>query len=103
VTGQAGQAPGVVKVRLLGAVDDITAVAGLLTARGGQPDGHRPGPRDASADACWAAEDDARRVSVDCGWQVIDRSVPYPNRRDSGARLYLTLTITHAGGRPRDE
>ncbi len=73
MTGQAGQAPGVVKVRLLGAPGDIDTVAAVLAAGHGDT------------------------------WQVIDRSAPYPSRRGPGARLYLTLTITTQAGGPRDE
>ncbi len=50
-----GQAPGVVKVRLSGASQDIEFVAELLVG------------------------------------MVIDRSAPYPNRRDPGQRVYLTV------------
>ncbi len=58
----AGQAPGVVKIRLSGALPDITAVARLF--------GY-PAP----------------------GIDLIDISQPYPNRRDAGARLYLTIRL----------
>jgi hypothetical protein len=57
-----GQAPGVVKIRLSGALPDITALAALL--------------------GCLAP-----------GIDLIEVSQPYPNRRDPGARLYLTLRI----------
>ncbi len=30
------------------------------------------------------------------GLDVIERSAPYPNRRDFGVRVYLTLQITEA-------
>ena len=59
----AGQGPGVVKIRLCGAVPDIAAVARLLGC---------PAP----------------------GIDLIDLSPPYPNRRDAGARLYLTIRLT---------
>jgi hypothetical protein len=58
----AGQAPGVVKVRLSGALPDIAALASLF--------GH-----------------------LATGIDLIDVSQPYPNRRDAGARLYLTVRI----------
>jgi hypothetical protein len=63
VTAQPGQAPGVVKIRLLGAAEDIDQVADLLSAHG----------------------------------QVIDRSAPYPNRRDPGVRVYLTVVVQEGG------
>jgi hypothetical protein len=58
----AGQAPGVVKIRLSGAPADITALASLLGSLAG-------------------------------GIDLIDVSQPYPNRRDAGARLYLTIRL----------
>lgn len=64
MSGQAGQAPGVVKVRLSGAAEDLEVVAELLS---GCPD---------------------------TGIEVLDRSAPYPNRRDHGERVYLTLGIS---------
>jgi hypothetical protein len=64
VTGQAGQAPGVVKARLSGAAEDLEVVAEIL---GGYPG---------------------------AGVEVLDRSAPYPNRRDPGVRVYLTLRIS---------
>jgi hypothetical protein len=67
VTGQAGQARGVVKIRLSGAAGDVEVLAGVL---GSSP----------------AAE-------------VIDRSAPYPNRRDPGERVYLTVRITEEARR----
>jgi hypothetical protein len=70
VSGQAGQAPGVVKVRLSGAAEDLEVVAELLS---------------------------------DCpgtGVEVLDRSAPYPNRRDPGERVYLTLRISEPEGGP---
>jgi hypothetical protein len=60
---QAGQAPGIVKVRLSGAAGDVAAVAALLTDY------------------------------ADCGIDVIEQSAPYPNRRDPGERVYLTVRI----------
>ena len=51
---QAGQAPGVVKIRLSGAAGDVAMVAALLTGYDG------------------------------CGIDVIEQSAPYPNRRDPG-------------------
>jgi hypothetical protein len=67
VTGQAGQAPGVVKIRLSGATGDVEVLADVLSA---------------SPSA-----------------EVIDRSAPYPNRRDPGERVYLTVRITKGGQR----
>lgn len=64
MSGHAGQAPGVVKVRLSGAADDVAMVAELIADYDGAP-----------------------------GVEVLDRSVPYPNRRDLGERVYLTLRI----------
>jgi hypothetical protein len=58
-----GQAPGVVKIRLSGALPDIAALATLF--------------------GCLAS-----------GIDLIEVSQPYPNRRDAGARLYLTIRIT---------
>jgi hypothetical protein len=63
----AGQAPGVVKIRLSGALPDFAAVVSLL--------------------GCLAG-----------GTGLIDVSAPYPNRRDAGARLYLTIGL--AADRP---
>ena len=63
----AGQAPGVVKIRLSGALPDIATLASLL--------------------GCLAG-----------GIDLIDVSQPYPNRRDAGARLYLTIRL--AADRP---
>ena len=69
VTGAAaGQAPGIVKVRLSGATADVEMLATLLADYAGS------------------------------GIDVIERSAPYPNRRDPGVRAYLTLKI--AGGTP---
>jgi hypothetical protein len=63
VTGQAGPAPGVVKIRLSGAAEDLEVVAEVLAGYPG------------------------------AGVEVLDRSAPYPNRRDPGVRVYLTLRI----------
>ena len=63
----AEQAPGVVKLRLSGALPDIAAVASLLGCLTG-------------------------------GIDLIDVSAPYPNHRDAGARLYLTIRL--AADRP---
>jgi len=65
----AGQAPGIVKVRLAGAAADVEMLATLLADYAGS------------------------------GIDVIERSTPYPNRRDPGVRLYLTLQITDGGPR----
>jgi hypothetical protein len=63
VTGPAaGQAPGIVKIRLSGALADITAAVSALS--------------------CPAV-----------GFDLIEVSQPYPNRRDPGARLYLTIRL----------
>jgi hypothetical protein len=67
VTGLAGQARGVVKIRLSGAAGDIEALADVLSASPAT--------------------------------EVIDRSAPYPNRRDPGERVYLTLRITEEARR----
>ena len=64
MTAAAGQAPGVVKVRLSGAGADVDMLAQLL------------------ADY------------AESGLDVLERSAPYPNRRDPGVRVYLTLQIT---------
>ena len=64
----AGQAPGIVKVRLSGAAADVELLATLLADYAGS------------------------------GLDVLERSAPYPNRRDPGVRVYLTLQIT--GGAP---
>ncbi len=67
MTGQAGQAPGVVKVRISGSAGDIEVISEILSGYGAS------------------------------GVEVLDRSAPYPNRRDPGQRVYLTLRI----GAPR--
>jgi hypothetical protein len=59
---EAGQAPGVVKIRLSGALPDIAAVASLF--------------------GCLAP-----------GVDLIEVSQPYPNRREAGTRLYLTIGL----------
>ena len=58
----AGQASGLVKIRLSGALPDITALARLFGRRG-------------------------------TGIDLIEVSQPYPNRRETGARLYLTIRL----------
>ena len=63
MTRPAGQAPGVVKVRLSGASGAGAVVAALLTGYDG------------------------------CGIDVIEQSAPYPNRREPGERVYLTVRI----------
>ena len=60
----AGQAPGIVKVRLSGEPADVEMLATLLADYAGS------------------------------GIDVLERSAPYPNRRDFGVRVYLTLQIT---------
>jgi hypothetical protein len=68
VTGQAGQAPGVVKARLSGDPADIEVVAEILSGYPG------------------------------AGVEVIEHSPPYVNRRDPGVRVYLTLRISEPEG-----
>ena len=63
----AGQAPGIVKVRLSGAPADVEMLATLLADYAGS------------------------------GLHVFERSEPYPNRRDFGVRVYLTFQIAHGG------
>ncbi|HCU94783.1 MAG TPA: hypothetical protein DHU96_19610 [Actinobacteria bacterium] len=60
--GQAGQAPGVVKVRLSGEPGDIEVMTEIRRL----PRGRR---------------------------RVIETSAPYPNRRDPGVRVYVTLLV----------
>ena len=64
MTAAAGQAPGIVKVRLSGAAADVEMLATLLAEYAGS------------------------------GIDVIEWSAPYPNRRDPGVRVYLALQIT---------
>ena len=63
MTGQAGQAPGVVKVRLSGELADIEVVNEILSGYG------------------------------DAGVEVIETSAPRLNRYEPGRRVYLTLRI----------
>jgi hypothetical protein len=65
---EAGQAPGVVKVRLSGAAEDLEVVAEILAGYPG------------------------------AGVQILDQSAPYPNRRDPGQRVHLTLRIADPQG-----
>ncbi len=65
----AGQAPGIVKVRLSGEPADVEMLATLLADYAGS------------------------------GLDVLERSAPYPNRRDFGVRVYMTIQITD-GGQP---
>jgi hypothetical protein len=65
---QAGRAAGVVKVRLSGAPDDVEMLATLLADYAGS------------------------------GIDVIERSAQYPNRRDPGVRVYLTLQVAEERG-----
>ncbi len=65
----AGQAPGIVKVRLSGEPADVELLATLLADYAGS------------------------------GLDVLERSAPYPNRRDFGVRVYMTLQITDGGPR----
>ena len=60
--GQAGQAPGVVKVRLSGEPGDIEAMTEIRRLPPGRA-------------------------------RVIWTSAPYPNRRDPGVRVYVTLLV----------
>ena len=62
----AGQEPGVIKVRLSGALPDVETLAALLRL----------------AALHWG------------GLDLIEVSPPCPNRRDPGARLYLTIRLT---------
>jgi hypothetical protein len=72
VTGQEGLAPGAVKVRLSGELADIEAVAAVLGTGLG---------RDI---------------------EQIERSAPYPNRRDPGVRVYVTVLVGRKGeGNPQ--
>jgi hypothetical protein len=64
----AGQVHGIVKVRLSGAVADVELLAQLLADYTGS------------------------------GLDVLERSAPYPNRRDPGVRVYLTLQIAEEPG-----
>ena len=61
MTGQQGLAPGVVKVRLSGALPDMEVLTAILRQQ----------------DAI----------------EVLDASSPYPNRRDPGVRVYLTVWV----------
>lgn len=72
-----GTAPGVVRVRLMGSPDSVSAVAELLThlAAGLDPCGRQP---------CLPAI------------ALIETSAPYPNRRDPGMRVYLTIAARPA-------
>jgi hypothetical protein len=67
----------VVRVRLSGAPNDVSAVAGLLAhlAEGLDPCGRQP---------CLPA------------LALIETSAPYANRRDPGVRVYLTLAARPA-------
>jgi hypothetical protein len=65
---QAGQARGVVKLRLSGAPAEVEMLATLLADYAGS------------------------------GQDVLERSAPYPNRRDPGVRVYLTLQIAEERG-----
>jgi hypothetical protein len=64
VTGQEGLAPGVIKVRLSGALPDMEVLTAILRQHG--------------------------------AIEVLEASSPYPNRRDPGVRVYLTVWV--AGG-----
>lgn len=44
------------------------------------------------------AEDCAAAAGQLAAW-TLDRSAPYPNRRDPGVRVYLTLLIPPGGAR----
>jgi hypothetical protein len=68
VSGQAGQAPRVVKLRLSGELAHIEAVAAVLGA------------------------------GLGYGIKQIERSAPYPNRRDTGVRVYVTVLVDRKGG-----
>ena len=68
LAGAAGQAPGIVKVRLSGEAADVELLATLLADYAGS------------------------------GLDLLERSSPYPNRRDFGVRVYLTLQIAEKRG-----
>jgi len=59
VTGQEGLAPGVIKVRMSGALPDMEVLTAILRQHG--------------------------------AIEVLGASSPYPNRRDPGVRVYLTV------------
>ena len=61
MTGQEGLAPGVIKVRLSGALPDMEVLTTILRQQ----------------DAI----------------EVLEASSPYPNRRDPGVRVYLTVWV----------
>jgi hypothetical protein len=61
----------VVKIRIIGDQADAEVVAEILAAYPG------------------------------AGVEVLDRSAPYPNRRDPGVRVYLTLRIGEPEGGAR--
>jgi len=63
---RAGQAPGVVRVRLSGAPADVQAAAGLLAAL----------------------------AELATGLDLIQTSRPYLNDREPGERVYLTIRLT---------
>jgi hypothetical protein len=63
-------APGVVKVRILGAQPDLDVLASVL-----------------------------ERLAVTVGMEVLDRDGPHANRRDPGGRVYLTVRIGTGGTR----
>lgn len=67
---QPATAPGVVKVRLAGAPADVAALQETLALLA------------------------RSRAELPYGIEVLEQSAPYPNRRDPGERLYLTLRIT---------
>lgn len=69
----AGAAPGVVKIRLSGHPADVAAVQDLFA---GLAHVLRGGP---------------------AGIEVLDRSAPYPNRRDPGVRVYVTVRVLREG------
>ena len=69
MTRQEGLAPGVVKIRLSGELADIEAVTAALGSELGS------------------------------GIGQIERSAPYPNRRDPGVRVYLTVWVAGEIGR----
>jgi hypothetical protein len=66
VNRQAGQAPGVVKIRLSGEPADLESLTHILSC----------GPTKTEA------------------IEVIEESALYANRRDPGCRLYLTVRLT---------
>jgi hypothetical protein len=66
-------APGVVKVRVIGAQEDVDALTSVLE--------------------CLAADLPVTTVGV----EILDRSAPHPNRRDPGERVSLSVLVRTGG------